>query len=209
MKTLIVALFLLQASIAVAEKVNVYDVSSLQDTPVITIAWQKTPFNEVQKYCINHGAAACSIVVDNVCHIFAPDMLQLQYLLGRSFIECITGVTTAKAATVGAPMQTFNYKQVDRHDTNQACKLSKLGEQMHFITDDYSINQHVIGDGGTTLGCIMYGTDMRKYIIVPKIVDFEQDFDQKRTTGHEIKHVFDGYWHTNEGVAKPGVFANE
>ena len=187
------------------------DVSRVKDAPVISVAWKKLSVEDAHAVCLEHGRASCSIMVNQVCYIYAPDVRSLQYLFGRSFMECLNGETTAKSPALDAPVETFHYMLTKWDDVDPICSIAETEHmQYRFITDSFSINRRNEGVGSKSgswiRGCMLQGEDKQKYLVMP--IPTNNVLEDLDTVGHEIKHVFDGSWHDKFGQSKPGVFLN-
>ena len=167
------------------------------ESGAVSFIWHKTARVDLIDICANPGAASCSITVDNVCHIYAPDNEQSFPYLGREFYACANQkANTAKRGSPGEVM-TVNYILVAFRDSDHTCiRYTNYNTSLPFRVRGASQGRN---RNTWKTGCWV---EERNLIIAL----FPNELGLASTLGHELKHKVDGLWHGSKGEVRQGAF---
>lgn len=164
----------------------------------VDFIWHKKSRGELADVCINPGAASCSVIADNVCHIYAPDNQESFKYLGREFYSCAHGKSASAKVALAGDRMTVNYEFLPFSSTDSACIRATNTN----ITLPFRIRGSAGGRDRSSwkTGCWV---EERNLIIALQ----PDDIGLAETIGHELKHKVDGLWHQGPlATPRPGVF---
>lgn len=157
----------------------------------IYVKWHKVPLANMRHYCLNEQDVSCSIVIEDICHIFAPDTRFGLMYIGRAFVDC-----TYKRQTTARPFERTAF-----------ITPSELKKSLTTVRYWYAGNIETIETACNMRANACFHTISNDLVLI--IVPVPKSVTNLITIGHEIKHVSDGLWHSSDGVPYPGVFIHD
>lgn len=157
----------------------------------IYVLWHKVPLAGIRHYCLNENEGSCSIVLDDICHIFAPDTRFGLAYVGRAFVDC-----TYQRRTTARPFERTAFLTPE--------ELKKSVSKVHYW---YARRLETIETVCNMRANACFHNLSNNTVLI--VIPVPKSVTNLITIGHEIKHVSDGMWHDSDGVPHPGVFVHD
>lgn len=147
----------------------------------MNLAWIKLTPAVVETFCKDDNVATCSTFDEktNTCYILSPDKKGLLTDIGYEFMSC---VRDKKQSDVLIPL-------------NVTPVAMKYWFTKPWIIDD-------VCKTGDSNACVI----STQNLIVAPLPRREVEYT---TVGHEIKHLFDGWWHDQKGYTYTDAFQHD